>query len=336
MKIVTATPTAWDSYLTTRESGHFLQSWAWGDFQEKLGNKIWRLAVEDNGDIVAQILVIKLSLGFGQSILYSPRGSIIDKSQSLATAQTSGILLLEQIKTIAEAEKVVCYRIDPQAEVDELSIERFYLSQGFIKNPKSIQPKHSSVLNLTHDPDQLLNQMKSKTRYNIHLAQKHGIDIVKSSRPEEIQDFLNLTHATSSRQGFAPHSDRYYKTQFDVLNTSGIQDLWLAKRGQTTIAAILVNSYGSTATYVHGASDNQYRELMAPYLIQFSAIKDAYTNGLKYYDFWGIHPEPNHPWAGFTRFKRGFGGRDVEYIGTLELPVNRLLYKLYRLISRFR
>jgi lipid II:glycine glycyltransferase (peptidoglycan interpeptide bridge formation enzyme) len=102
------------------------------------------------------------------------------------------------------------------------------------------------------------------------------------------------------------------------------------------LAAILVNSFGQTATYVHGASDNRYRELMAPHLLQFRAIDAAQKSGLRYYDFWGIHPDPNHAWAGFTRFKRGFSGNEVEYIGTLELPTRPLLYKLYRLISRLR
>ncbi len=334
MRLAVATPTVWDSYLTSRSTGHFLQSWAWGEFQEKLGNKIWRLVVEDNSDIVAELLVIKLSLGFGQSILYSPRGQLIDKTQPLTTAQASAALLLEEIKKIGEEEKAIFFRIDPPATVADITTERFYAVQKFVRNRKNIQPRYSSILDISPSVEQLLNRMKSKTRYNIHLAERHNITVTKSDRPENLHQFLQLTRETSSRQGFSPHSNNYYQTQYETLHSQGMQELWLARRGDEPLAAILVDYFGDTATYVHGASDNRYRELMAPYLLQFATIKDAREHGFKHYDFWGINPNPKHPWAGFTRFKRGFGGEEVEYLGTLELPINRLLYKVYRLLSR--
>jgi len=332
MKLTVPTPSAWDTYLENQPSGHFLQSWAWGDFQEKLGNKIWRLVVEDNGETAAQILVIKLSLGFGQSILYAPRGNLINKTQSLVTTQAGAALLLSEIKKIAAAEKVALFRIDPSALADDLTTERFYLSQGFVKNPKNIQPRHSLLLNLRLNTEGLFDQMKPKTRYNIHLAERHGVTVAKSTDPQDFQKFLNLLHSTSNRQRFSPHPDRYYRAQFETLQPAGIQELWLARHEDKVLAAILVNSFNHTATYVHGALDNRYRELMAPHLLQFTAIQYAKNRGLALYDFWGIDPDPSHPWAGLTRFKRGFGGQKIEYIGTLELSVNPLLYKLYRLL----
>ncbi len=334
MRLAVATPTVWDSYLTSSPSGHFLQSWAWGDFQEKLGNKIWRLVVEDNNDIVAELLVIKLSLGFGQSILYSPRGQLIDKSQPLSIAQTAASILLAEIQRIAKEEKTIFFRIDPPAKITDIAIERFYTSQKFIHNRKNIQPRHSSILDLSPSPEQLLNRMKSKTRYNIHLAERHEITINKSDHPEDFQTFLKLTRETSTRQGFSPHSDHYYQLQYSILHPIGMQDLWVARRNNEILAAILVNYFGKSATYVHGSSDNRYRELMAPHLLQFTAIKDARERGFSNYDFWGIDPSPTHPWAGFTRFKRGFAGEEIEYLGTLELPTNPFIYKLYRLFSK--
>jgi len=334
MKLITATPTAWDTHLI-EHGGHFLQSWAWGEFQERLGNKIWRLTVEDNNDTVAQLLVVKLSLGFGQSILYAPRGSIINKDQPLAIAQPAALLLLDEIKKIAQTEQVVFFRIDPPATIADITTERFYASQNFIKNQKDIQPRHSLILDLEPSVEQLLNRMKPKSRYNIHLAEKHGITVERSDHPEDFQKFINLIHLTSGRQGFAPHSDIYYRLQFAALHPVGIQQLWLARQQNKILAAILVNSFGDIATYVHGASDNRYRELMAPHLLQFAALQDAKQRGLNRYDFWGIHPDPHHSWAGLTRFKRGFGGQEIEYLGTLELPFRPLLYKLYRLISKF-
>jgi len=330
--------TSWDSALLSRSNAHFLQSWAWGEFNEKLGNQIWRLAVEDNGTIINQLLVIKMSVGFGFSLLYSPKGSLINKSLPASSQQESSNLLLNKIKSIAETEKkIILFRIDPHVLTTDTTVPSFYSSMGFIANPiKNIQPKHSLLLNLTQPTDSIMKNMKQKTRYNINLAAKHNLDIYTSTNPIDIQVFLDLAHTTSNRNKFILHSDKYYKTQFKILSQLGIQKLIVAKYQHQPIAAILVNTFGDTATYVHGASSDQHRNLMASYLLQSSAIIKAKDEGITTYDFWGINPNPNHPWAGITRFKRGFGGEEIEYIGTLELPLNSTFYKLYTFINKYR
>jgi len=86
-------------------------------------------------------------------------------------------------------------------------------------------------------------------------------------------------------------------------------------------------------TYLHGASSRTYRELQAPYLLHWQAIKAAQNSGLKVYDFWGIDPgDASHPdWAGFTRFKTGFNKLKVIYPGTFDYPYSRLIYQAYKL-----
>jgi lipid II:glycine glycyltransferase (peptidoglycan interpeptide bridge formation enzyme) len=178
--------------------------------------------------------------------------------------------------------------------------------------------------------------MKQKTRYNIRLSQKKGIKIKLATELEDIKHFISLTHQTASRDGFKAHSPKYYANQFKTLAPLGIQDLFLAYKDKTPIAGILVNKFGTSATYVHGASSNEDRNLMATFLIQFVAINKYHENGYKEYDFWGTNPNPNHPWAGITRFKEGFGGQTKEYIGTLELSLNTTAHRLYKFINRIR
>ncbi len=77
---------------------------------------------------------------------------------------------------------------------------------------------------------------------------------------------------------------------------------------------------------------------MAPTLLAWEAIKLGKKLGLKQFDLWGaLGPtdSPNHPWQGFTRFKRGLGGELVEYLGTFDLILNRPIYYSFSLIDRF-
>lgn len=327
---------SWDTSLLARPDAHFLQSWAWSEFHEALGHKIWRLAVEDDGEIINQLLVIKMPLPLGQSILYSPRGNLVNKKLSAQKQQQSTKLLIDEIKKIGEQEKSILFRIDPGAFASDSVTASLYRSQSFKRSRKNIQPKYSLILNLSPSEETLLGRMKSKTRYNIRLAAKHGVEIKRADSSDQISIFINFTRETAGRDKFKPHPAKYYKTQFEVLNKASIQELFIAYYQNKPIATILVNTFGNTATYVHGASSNESRNLMAPHLLQFAAILKSKDKGITTYDFWGYHPSPNHPWAGISRFKQGFNPQPVEYIGTLELPLNSLLYKLYTWINRIR
>lgn len=326
----------WDDALQTNKTEHFLQSWTWGEFQAKVGNKVWRLAIENNGQIINQLQILKLSLGFGWSLLYAPKGNLVNKSLSASDQQASARILIAEIKKIAKGEKVILFRIDPHVISEDKITSSIYRSLKFILSRKNIQPRHSLVLAINQNPDTLLNNMKQKTRYNIRLSEKKGVQVKLATKLDDIKHFISLTHQTAQRDGFKAHSPSYYTKQFKTLAPKGLQDLFLAYKDKTPIAGILVNKFGDTATYVHGASSNEYRNLMAPYLIQFAAINKYHEDGYKNYDFWGIHPEANHSWAGITRFKRGFGGQEIEYIGTLELSLHPTGHRLYKFINRFR
>lgn len=326
----------WDEALLRQSSSHFLQSWAWGEFQKNLGNKVWRFAVEHNGEIINQLQIIKLALGLGWSLLYAPKGNLINKSISAAEQQASGRLLLQEVKRVAKDELVILFRIDPHVATGDKMISALYKSWRFNVSAKEIQPQHSLILPLSQPAQTLLANMKQKTRYNINLANKKGVTVKLATELKDIEKFVTLTRQTAQRDGFKAHGAKYYITQFKTLAPKGMQDLFLAYVDKTPIAGILVNKFGTHATYVHGASGNEYRNLMAPYLLQFTAISKYREDGLKTYDFWGIHPNPQHAWAGITRFKQGFGGQTVEYIGTLELPLHPLLYRLYKFVNRIK
>ena len=110
--------------------------------------------------------------------------------------------------------------------------------------------------------------------------------------------------------------------------------LRLAEYQGNVLAANLEIVYGDTATYLHGASSSQDRQVMAPFLLQWEAMRAAKAEGKKSYDLWGANPSSKSSfyyksaWEGITRFKEGFGGSRVDLIGTWDLPVNRFLYQL--------
>jgi lipid II:glycine glycyltransferase (peptidoglycan interpeptide bridge formation enzyme) len=92
-------------------------------------------------------------------------------------------------------------------------------------------------------------------------------------------------------------------------------------KGETISAAMIIFS-GKSGFYHHGASIQRYAKIPASYLLQWAAIGEAKRRGLSEYNFWGVSPEdkPNHPWAGLSLFKKGFGGFPEAYVPAQDLP----------------
>lgn len=326
---------SWDAWLTQTPEGHFLQSWAWGEFQIKLGNPVWRIAVESQGRTVSQLLVTKLTLGYGWSLLYAPRGNLFPAEALVGEARAAANLILDHIVSLAKSEKCFAFRIDPEIETGRAASLNFYRDLGFVSNlTKNIQPRHTAMVDLTKSETALLHSFHSKTRYNIGLAERKEVVVKTASSATDTTTFLNLIEQTSSRGRFTPLSHKYYQFQLETLAGYDMGKLFLAHYQSQIAAGILTVTFNRRTTYLHGGSDQRHHSLMAPHLLQYQAMIAAKKDGSTLYDLWGIHPDPNHPWSGFTRFKRGFNGQEKEFVGLLELPTNPLLYKIYRWLRR--
>lgn len=207
-----------------------------------------------------------------------------------------------------------------------------------------VQVPDTVVLPLEDDPEQLLASMKPKWRYNIRLAQKKGVEVVKEGE-EALSVFQKLYEETAKRDEIAIHEASYYKALFSVAADFRAESklpldlsVWTAKYEGKPLAAIITLFFKKHATYLYGASSNENRNLMPAYALQWSAILAAKEAGCVDYDFFGIPPtdDPNHPMAGLYFFKTGFGGRIVHRIGAIDYPVAPLVYKCFRFAERLR
>jgi len=326
-------PKSWDYFVLQHPDATLLQSWQWGEFQKSLGHKIWRLAVSDQGQTIAQLLVIKLPLRFGWNILYAPRALLLNKHLPAHQQHQAMKLIIEKIHKLAQPEKIILFRTDPPLSPDDATSLSIYKSLGFVLSPKSTQPKTNLWLDISSRTINLLMQMKQKTRYNIRLAEKKGITVRETAQSSDIAIFNQLMHETALRDHFTPHPDNYYHQQLAILGAQNMLSLFIAYDQQIPLAAALVSWFGPTASYLHGASSNQNREKQAPYLLHWEIIKAAKKRDCTIYDFGGINLANQSDWAGITRFKLGFGGNPVSYVGNLELPLHKPWFKLYQLLA---
>jgi len=304
----------WNDFVK-KNNGSFLQSWEWGQFQYAYGREAKYLAVEDNGHIIAGGLLIKYSLPAWRNYYFSPYGPIKYHE-----------LLLDAVRDVADKEKIIFWRY-----------EKADIAGGMKVN--NVHPQYSLVLELKDKkPDELLANMKPKTRYNIHLAEKKGVKIKVSTDFSDLNAFYLLSQQTAKRQKISIHPESYYQTMLHSLGQAGLLKIYAAEYQGKIIAANLMILFHDTVTYLHGATSNEHREVMAPHLLQWQAILDAKNAGYQYYDFFGIaeNDDPEHPWAGITRFKKGFSGTVKKYPGTYEIPLNNLWYNAYKTVKKIK
>ena len=321
-----------DNFLKTRFiSGAFLQSSIWQDFLRKQNKKYWQISIKDEKKIIGSCLIYENKLPFGKSYLYTPKGPIISQDISNYKKEKAFHFLLSKIRDLT---------IDTKKEEEiflSLEVNNINLTKEFIK-VDNIQPADTLLLDLKKEKQELLRVMHQKTRYNIGLAQRKDIKIEISKKEEDLEIFLKLIKKTAQRNKIKTHTDKYYKLLWKTLLENNVGELYLAKVNSVVVAVNMIIKFGNTVTYLHGGSDYNYRAFMAPYLLQWEIIKKSKEAGFLYYDFWGIATQESkrNKWSGFTRFKKGFAGKEINSPGTYNFIYNKQSYLVYFLFKKLK
>ncbi|PIS14778.1 peptidoglycan bridge formation protein FemAB [Candidatus Shapirobacteria bacterium CG09_land_8_20_14_0_10_39_12] len=309
-----------------QRASHPLQSWEWGEFRKLQGHKVVRTGKEKDGQLkeIYQITFHSIPL-LPQTVGYLPKSSLLDNE------------IVEKLRQIGKENKAIFIKIEPNIEMQsgkETELQKLGLIKG-----KPLFTKFTSVIDLTRPEEEIFSSFKQKTRYNIRLAEKHGIKIQEDNSNEAFENYLNLLFETTSRQGFYAHNKEYHRKQWQILKPAGISHLLTATYQGITLASFLLFSFNGVLYYPYGASTREHKELMAPTLLMWEAIKFGKKLGCKSFDLWGDlepNPAPNHPYFGFHRFKDGFSPKLLEFMGSYDLVINPTLYQIYKIIDNIR
>jgi lipid II:glycine glycyltransferase (peptidoglycan interpeptide bridge formation enzyme) len=194
------------------------------------------------------------------------------------------------------------------------------------------------MLDIGKEEDELLAEMKSKTRYNIKLAEKKGVRVIISREKKYLDRFFELVEITARRQGIVSHPKNYYQEMVRSLPEENMK-IFCAEFEGKIIAANLVLFFDGVATYLHGASDDNFRNVMAPYLLQWRQVQEAKKNGAKRYDFGGVKTaDKDKGWAGISRFKKSFSPitKTIVFPGAYDMIISATRYYLYRFIQKIK
>lgn len=309
---------------------HFLQTKTWQACEELEGHKTFYKESENY-----TYLAIKKPTKVG-SYLFVPYGPSIKAAEGPTQAEKSFQEALESLVSLARQESCVFIRLEPTEPLNA----NFLQKQGLIKT-KDIDPADTWLLDLTPSREDLLHGMSQGTRTRYNQFSKKGLSIETTKDPERISELTRLQHKLAGEKGISPYEEAHLKAElsqpFSTLYLVHYTDPEDNKDKIIAASLFFDDEKNSTRFYMQSAADSTYKKLPATAGLLSTAIFDAKEKSLKFFDFWGIAPEgapEDHPWAGFTVFKKSFGGFAKSYSGTYDFVLNKQKYNLYKVLRK--
>jgi len=298
---------------------HPLQSWEWGEFRNSWGNEVTRLGSYEGN---------KLKNVF--TLVSSPLPKSYFKIATLIKSATPTKSELQMLNEEAKKRNFVFIKIEPSEPVNKKSktklISRF--KNAGATQGKTLFTPTTFWLDITPNEDELLASFHKKTRYNIRLAQKKGVEVVEDNSNAAFERYLALTRETVKRQGFYAHSERYHRQMWEHLYKNPVKNkkkpiarLLTAVYQKQIITAWILFQWKDFLYYPYGASTHEHKNVMANNLMLWEAIRLGKKEKLKTFDLWG-----REPGKGFTDFKQGYNPKVIEFLGTWDLVTSHLYW----------
>ncbi len=296
------------------------QSKAW----QKLQNDLGEVSFFEEGSGYQYLAILKTTpVG---NYLYLPYGPAVEDKNGLENA-------LKSLKLLAKRKDAMFIRIEP-TDPD--------LARSLPNNTKKstdLNPQMTWRLNLKDEDQTIILNFSHGVRNAFNTFEKKGLKVEKTKQIEDITHLVKLQEKLYKEKKINAFSKSYLEAElhqpFATLYL--VKYLDPEKKSEQVLAASLFFDYDKTRYYMQSASDNDYKKLPATVALLTTAIFDAKKAGLQYFDFWGIAPDDapsSHPWKGFTKFKKSFGGEEVVYAGTYDIVLKPLKYRFYHLTRK--
>lgn len=300
---------------------HPIQSWAWGQFREKMAAQVDRFIINQEAGQVFfyQLPFLPFTIG------HCPKINFINQA------------LINHLRLLGQKRQALFIKIEPHllaSSEKEKELKSLGLRQG-----RQIFSQYTMTLDLSQKKDQLLASFNSKTRYNIRLAKRKGVRILEDNSDQAFKIYWQLTQKTTARQGFYAHDRDYHEKMWQTMSQAGIAHLFRAEYQKETLATWILFKWKDTLYYPYGASLRKHRQVMASNLLMWEAILFGQKNGCRQFDLWGTpgpNPKKTDPWYGFHRFKAGYNPKIIKLLGAYDLVIKPGLYPPYQTLDYLR
>lgn len=316
----------WDELvLANPDGGNVLQAKAFGATKARHG---WRVEYYMINDVAVSVIARNVR-GVGR-LWYVPKGpGVTNRAGLKAFAEAAGKL----------TDPPFLIKVDP--EIPLTTIKQSEITElGYEPAPRNLQYNvTTAIVDLKPSEEEILGSFKQKTRYNVRLAEKKGVNVEAVETDQAAIDIMYELYATTTKRASVYLRNKSYFTDYWRLHAeSGVGQMFFARYEGTVLAGAYITYLGAKALYKDGGSVREHPEVQAPYALQWGIMRWLKAQGVQEYDLHGTPPadqidNPSHLLAGLARFKTGFQQTITEYIGTYDLPLDEKKYATWNRIG---
>lgn len=338
----------WDAFLKAQRFAPFLQSWTMGEVYKEIKQEPVRIEVRDNGRIVGICQAITVPARRGRHLMVQ-YGPLFDERLKEDRVRALS-LMIDALTDAARDHGCSFVRISPFWTEHDPMVAELHTKKA-VPSPLHLLSEYTWYIPLrsadrwqddTFDApsdarteDDIKAHMRKTTRNLIGRAEREGVTVAASADPEKDLDiYFKLQEETYKRHGFVPYRESFIRAQVKHFAPMHQAIVYIARYQNEPVAASVHMSFGGITSYHHGASTHKHAKIPASYLLQWTAIREALHRNDYIYNFWGIAPRrltdtgdeviinPNHPFAGVTTFKTGFGGKPLPLMHCVDIPLS--------------
>lgn len=312
---------AWDNTLLGSTDYNVFQSFQWGEYKRAFGWTPLRcIARDERGMPKAMVQILTKKLPFGTVMGWAPGGPLYSFPSS-RTEELPGVMnqLLEHIK---QRSSRFIVRFNSMRPSDAGLASAF---SSLLHKPLSpINSGHSIQLDLSQSIDELNRQMTSKHRYYVKKAMREKIEWKVGNEADLVRDLVSLHQEMASAKKRQVTAASIGEVSALCSSLVGHVMILAGYLGNTPVCSCLVLLIGEKAFYAIAASGESGRRIGAAYAMVPQLVSHLKEKGLKQMDFGGINPGALSA-RGVDHYKKGFGGKPVQYLGEWEFSSARWL-----------
>ncbi len=310
----------------------FLQDSYYALFRENIGEKVLLFGIYNEKTIIGTALIQKITTKF-KTFLHCPHGPI-QASKNNQQLINIWIEFLKFYKNLGKDEKCDFVRISPLIDASNNDILNIFKQKKFKNSPiHLVNPEKTWLLDLTQSKEEILKNMKKSTRYEVRRIEKMDISIEIGNTKKDLEIFWDIHQETVKRHKFIPFPKKNTTKELEIYGKNC--QIFSAKIDDKFMSSSIILFDDKSAYYHQGAS--LYSKAPVAHATIWSAICEAKKRGCQYFNFWGVvgDTEKSHPWYGLSRFKKGFGGYEQNFIHCQDFPITNK-YWLNFILEKYR
>ncbi|MBF0465897.1 MAG: peptidoglycan bridge formation glycyltransferase FemA/FemB family protein [Nitrospirae bacterium] len=322
----------WDSSLLQASDHNIFQSYKWGALKQTEGWLPVRCIARNKETVVMMVQILFKTFPLHIHIGWAPGGPCIyfPKSKHNESDKILKTLFVELTNKIGKKIHIRFYCTS--ANSPELA---YKFNRVFVRPFYKINSGFSVVLDMSYSMGDLMQKMTSKHRYYVKKSLSEDITWENKTCVNSMNNLFKIYNKMAEKKQLK----KSIKTERELVKMCSTLDNYInileGCQNNKVITSCLILSFGDKAFYLLAVTSEEGRTISASYAMIYRLFDYLKSRNITELDFGGIAPASIAA-EGVDHFKKGFGGKMIEYLGEWEWSSSEWLRLAFNILMKIK